>query len=189
VTLRDNMWPSSGPSERGQSFSSVPGSDKALMSAPPPAHLPDGFDPTRRGSVPDGTLPFRRASGIPMPVGVVLPPGFSQSRTSRNGANGTIPGNIADLPRSTTPLDKDVDKYYEDDDDDDVDVEEKDDDEWDLFRMLKENPPEAGNDPFAVQTARSEQVEYVQESMASYLNRKTALLMLWFPLGVSTKLF
>lgn len=61
--------------------------------------------------------------------------------------------------------------------------EEEDEDEggeMDLLRMLRQDPePEGG-------TRSGEQdFELVPESMASYLNRKTALLMLWFPLGVS----
>lgn len=57
----------------------------------------------------------------------------------------------------------------------------EDDGKWDLKRMLEMDPGN-GDDPFAV-TNKSDNVEYVPESMASYLNRKTALLMLWFPLG------
>ncbi|CAK9786880.1 hypothetical protein CC85DRAFT_331552 [Cutaneotrichosporon oleaginosum] len=60
--------------------------------------------------------------------------------------------------------------------------ESVEDDQWDLKRFLDAEPAPAGDDPFVV-TQRSENVEYVAESMASYLNRKTALLMLWFPLG------
>ena len=51
--------------------------------------------------------------------------------------------------------------------------------EMDLARMLASDggdPPDSRDD---------EEFDYVPESMASYLNRKTALLMLWFPLGVS----
>ena len=58
------------------------------------------------------------------------------------------------------------------------------DDDWDLMRVLQQTePPKSAGDRFA--PAEGETVEFVQESMASYLNRKTALLMLWFPLGVS----
>lgn len=58
------------------------------------------------------------------------------------------------------------------------------DDQWDLLRVLQQTaPPKTANDRFA--PGEGEVVEFVEESMASYLNRKTALLMLWFPLGVS----
>lgn len=58
------------------------------------------------------------------------------------------------------------------------------DDDWDLMRMLQQSaPPRHAHDRFA--PGQGETVELVEESMASYLNRKTALLMLWFPLGVS----
>lgn len=57
------------------------------------------------------------------------------------------------------------------------------DGDWDLMQMLQQSaPPKSAQDRFAPQ---GETVELVEESMASYLNRKTALLMLWFPLGVS----
>ncbi|WWD21594.1 hypothetical protein CI109_106080 [Kwoniella shandongensis] len=60
--------------------------------------------------------------------------------------------------------------------------EEEEDDNWDLMKMLAEPPPGGGAvDKFTPR--EGEQVELVQESMASYLNRKTALLMLWFPLA------
>ncbi|KAK8847503.1 hypothetical protein IAR55_005361 [Kwoniella newhampshirensis] len=59
--------------------------------------------------------------------------------------------------------------------------EEGDEDAWDLMKMLSEAPPGGGDDRFAPRDG--EQFELVPESMASYLNRKTALLMLWFPLG------
>ena len=62
--------------------------------------------------------------------------------------------------------------------------EEQEDDNWDLMRMLQQSgPPRHAHDKFAPR--EGEVVEFVEESMASYLNRKTALLMLWFPLGVS----
>ena len=58
--------------------------------------------------------------------------------------------------------------------------EDESDGEMDLMRMLQGDAAASGNrrNPEA-------SYEFVEESMASYLNRKTALLMLWFPLGVS----
>lgn len=50
-------------------------------------------------------------------------------------------------------------------------------DDMDLLAMLRSDG--AGRDA----TASHHSSEYIQESMSSYLNRKTALLMLWFPLG------
>ena len=59
------------------------------------------------------------------------------------------------------------------------------DDDLDLMRVLQKTaPPDTFNDGFGVRSG-SEQFDYMPESMSSYLNRKTALLMLWFPLGVS----
>jgi hypothetical protein len=64
---------------------------------------------------------------------------------------------------------------------DDEEEEEGEDNEMDLLRMLRQDSePEDGQNQ-----GQREEYELVPESMASYLNRKTALLMLWFPLGVS----
>ncbi|AFR97489.1 hypothetical protein C343_05632 [Cryptococcus neoformans C23] len=54
------------------------------------------------------------------------------------------------------------------------------DEEMDLMKMLAAAPPKV-DDRFA--PPPGEQYELVPESMSSYLNRKTAMLMLWFPLG------
>lgn len=56
------------------------------------------------------------------------------------------------------------------------------DNDWDLMQMLQASAPANGT---RSQQEGEERIEFVEESMASYLNRKTALLMLWFPLGVS----
>ncbi|WVQ83169.1 hypothetical protein IAT38_005307 [Cryptococcus sp. DSM 104549] len=61
-------------------------------------------------------------------------------------------------------------------------TEPEGEEEWDLLKMLSEAPA-TSDDRFAPPTSNGEYVELVPESMASYLNRKTALLMLWFPLG------
>ena len=59
-----------------------------------------------------------------------------------------------------------------------------DDTDWDLMRVLQQTAPaKTADDRFA--PVEGETIEFEHESMASYLNRKTALLMLWFPLGVS----
>ena len=64
-------------------------------------------------------------------------------------------------------------------------IHEDEDAEWDLMRMLQQGGPAKGQADERFAPAQGETVEFVEESMASYLNRKTALLMLWFPLGVS----
>lgn len=180
--------PKSSPNEDGSSFSS---DDVAEVTKPPPAvtrnpvpviGLYEDFNmEQRRGSIPDGTIPFRRASKIAMPSNMVLPTTTTGTASFLSNPGGSIAGNIAELPRVETPamyLARDVEKGLDGDDDDD------DEDTWDLARMLKEEPPSTANDPFQVQqTQASEGDEYVAESMASYLNRKASLLMLWFPLG------
>ncbi|ORX33971.1 hypothetical protein BD324DRAFT_637845 [Kockovaella imperatae] len=56
------------------------------------------------------------------------------------------------------------------------------DEQLDLMNVLKVTaPPRSQEDPFAPR--QGESIVFVEESMASYLNRKTSLLMLWFPLG------
>lgn len=54
--------------------------------------------------------------------------------------------------------------------------------EMDLIKMLAAAPSNV-DDRFA--PPAGEHYELVPESISSYLNRKTAMLMLWFPLGVS----
>ena len=69
---------------------------------------------------------------------------------------------------------------------------EDDDEEFDLMRMLQQSRPSRTRDdrfaPSGIDNT-GEVVEFVPESMSSYLNRKTALLMLWFPLGVSSRIW
>jgi hypothetical protein len=64
--------------------------------------------------------------------------------------------------------------------DDEDEEEDEEDNEMDLLRMLAQDSEPEDQNP-----GQKEEYELVPESMASYLNRKTALLMLWFPLGVS----
>ena len=66
-------------------------------------------------------------------------------------------------------------------DEEEAEEEEESDGEMDLMRMLQ------GSSSDTPDGRRNQEAsyEFVEESMASYLNRKTALLMLWFPLGVS----
>ena len=69
----------------------------------------------------------------------------------------------------------------QDDEEEEEDEEEESDGEMDLMRMLAQDSEPVDNQ----RRGSREEYELVPESMASYLNRKTALLMLWFPLGVS----
>jgi hypothetical protein len=88
-----------------------------------------------------------------------------------------------DILRS--PSDKggdEEDRRSSDEQEDDEESESESDGEMDLMRMLAQDSEPT--DPHARRGSR-EEYELVPESMASYLNRKTALLMLWFPLGVS----
>ena len=83
-------------------------------------------------------------------------------------------GHPGDLEHGVHPMSYD-DAEYDDDDDEG--------DEMDLMKVLKITAPAQSQlDQFA---PKEGEVIMVEESMASYLNRKTALLMLWFPLGVS----
>jgi len=68
--------------------------------------------------------------------------------------------------------------------DTDDEDEDESDGEMDLMRMLAQD-----SEPLDQRRGSKEEYELVPESMASYLNRKTALLMLWFPLGVSPLFF
>ena len=98
-------------------------------------------------------------------------------RKSNNSA--TTPRDLPYLPEKM-----DEDGAAMDEKDDEL---QEDDEEMDLMKMLKSTaPPRSSQDRFA---APEGDVVLVEESMASYLNRKTSLLMLWFPLGVSVKSF
>lgn len=146
----------------------------------------DGFDPEeRRPSLPNiGSepvmSPWRRPSCHPT---LVL------SSSAANPAPGG-PALWRDKIAPSSEIDLEKGFIIVEDDRDEptpaaaasVEDEDDDDDEWDLKRFLANEPVPASDDPFTV-TQKSENVEYVPESMASYLNRKTALLMLWFPLG------
>lgn len=61
----------------------------------------------------------------------------------------------------------------------------REDEEWDLMRVLQSTMPEGGDKERNRSAASSEEYELVPESMSSYLNRKTSMLMLYFPLAVS----
>ena len=87
----------------------------------------------------------------------------------------------SDLQGSRRPSQRDEEDQRNEGDRDGQDEDEDEgssdgENEMDLLRMLRQDPEPQGG----VQ----DEIELVPESMASYLNRKTALLMLWFPLGV-----
>lgn len=182
------------------SGSSVPGSQ---VTRPQPAMTRDGPWPLdnldldeRRPSLPniasDAVVTARRRRPSLLPptlsalaasavAGLTQPPG-------RLARAETVPSSGADLEKGFIVLEEEDDHATKPaaaalaDADADADDDDDDDDEWDLKRFLANEPVPEGDDRFAV-TQPSENHEYVAESMASYLNRKTALLMLWFPLG------
>jgi hypothetical protein len=87
--------------------------------------------------------------------------------------------------RSDRGADEEDGRSQEEEEEDEGEEEEESDGEMDLMRMLAQD-----SEPEDQQRRGSrEEYELVPESMASYLNRKTALLMLWFPLGVSPSPF
>lgn len=164
-----------GPSERFRQFSLTPSEGQGLSPM-------DGGD--RRGSgatAGSGSgsgSGSRRSSGQMSPLSTrreVLP----EEAENAGGGKG---GEEADGPRGDGDPERFGTSRGENRREDDAEQEE--DDNWDLRRMLQQSaPPKHAHDRFA--PAQGETVELVEESMASYLNRKTALLMLWFPLGVS----
>jgi hypothetical protein len=86
-----------------------------------------------------------------------------------------------DFLRSRSDKGADEEDRHSREEEEEDDAEEESDGEMDLMRMLAQD-----SEPVDDQRRGSrEEYELVPESMASYLNRKTALLMLWFPLGVS----
>jgi hypothetical protein len=114
----------------------------------------------------------RRPSAAPPHASPVLETDnedFLRSRSDRG----------ADLDVDEEARDRNQEESGENSDEDD---EEESDGEMDLMRMLAQDSEPV--DPDQRKGSR-EEYELVPESMASYLNRKTALLMLWFPLGVS----
>ena len=98
-----------------------------------------------------------------------------------SGSEGYEPSKVRGS--SDTVKEFDEPTSHDDEEQGQVHVTAAEEAEWDFLKMLKETEPEAATDKFA--PPKGETVELVEESMASYLNRKTALLMLWFPLGVS----
>ena len=114
---------------------------------------------------------------------------ISQSQVQNNGyGHGHTGRRPSAVPPHASPVIEDNEDFLRSKSDRaDLDQEEREeeedeeesDGEMDLMRMLAQD-----SEPEDRPTGR-EEYELVPESMASYLNRKTALLMLWFPLGVS----
>ena len=128
----------------------------------------------------------RRGSG---PVSFVLPPSHKEegNDTSSERAFGSVSvpdyssSRMADGDEEMAGHSKRTDSRRGVDDDDD----DEDDDDLDFAQMLAASYAE---DPTATRQGRSgsEDTEFIQESTASYLNRKTAMLMLYFPLAYVT---
>jgi hypothetical protein len=119
----------------------------------------------------------RRGSG---PVSFVLPP-YPRKETHMSHVDGPEPFARSSEHWSSSDADRDRsrDTGSEDENDDD---DEEEDGEMDFAQFLdreNENDEEARNH----RRHHSEETVLQQESTASYLNRKTAMLMLYFPLA------
>lgn len=128
--------------------------NSSLVSAQPSHRFPRSSVEIRRGSHPSDTG-SRRGSG---PVSFALP---------EVGKKEATPTSMSVPARDVASEQNDVE----------IDEEE----EIDFARILQESyddEPRERADRLA-----SEDTEIVQESMSSYLNRKTAMLMLYFPLA------
>lgn len=124
----------------------------------------------------------RRGSG---PVSFVLPPSHKEEGTEigsdRAFGSVSVPesssGRVTDGDEERGgPKSRGGDGMSDDDDDDD-------DDDMDFAQMLASSYPEGPPTASRQGRSASEDTEFIQESTASYLNRKTAMLMLYFPLA------
>lgn len=144
--------------------------------------LSSGATSTTIGAAP-GLLPgmSRRASALPPDTSPVLEQdnetffGVERTDRQRSGPERSEP------ERASAQSDPErAEDENENDEDEDA--------EMDLLRMLRQDsePDVAGGGRRYGSGGDGSGGDYelVPESMASYLNRKTALLMLWFPLGV-----
>ena len=167
-----------GPSERFRQFSLTPSDGAGLNQGE-----------TRRGSAVSASS--RRSSGQASPLQTTREMAPILSQPSLRDSEETMAEKVArdkdekDHGRDRRDTDADPERFGKSEGEGDERGEhEEEDDNWDLMRMLQQSgPPKSAADRFA--PAQGETIELVEESMASYLNRKTALLMLWFPLGVS----
>jgi len=165
-----------GPSERFRQFSLTPSDGGGY-----------GQGDTRRGSAVSSSS--RRSSGPTSPLQPKMEIPQVQAQPSHQDSEEMMAEKaLKDMDEKEEggdrlKTDSDLERNSKSDFEDRGEHEDEDDN-WDLMRMLQQSaPPKSADDRFA--PAQGETVELVEESMASYLNRKTALLMLWFPLGVS----
>ncbi|WWC68056.1 uncharacterized protein I206_101975 [Kwoniella pini CBS 10737] len=152
--------------------------------------------PTMDENIPFPSQEYGRRKDTPT---MILPPrsanpwaGKSPSQPNTPGAGSGIAQQNFQLNFTSTTSNQgkssDQSQLANDEEFNDNNEEEEDEDEWDLARMLAQPPPNSHlpDDRFLPnqsRNSRGETYELVPESMSSYLNRKTALLMLWFPLG------
>lgn len=172
-----DVW-QTAPADRQGSVSSSLG-ERVERFRKPSAVSAFEYRVTEEPEVPDTASNSRRGSGaIQNDVGrLAVTPNGSQIEEEKAGY--PYPGTAATSSQSTSRPRQH--QRSATGDEEDRDGEEEGDDDWDLMRMLQASAPAADPSRSHVE----DQVEFVEESMASYLNRKTALLMLWFPLGVS----
>lgn len=140
--------------------------NSSLVSAQPSHRFPRTSAEIRRGSLPSDTG-SRRGSG---PVSFALPEISKKDPTSMSTLSMPAALHVDETDR-VTAADRGNDEEEEDDEEEEID----------FARILQESyddEPRQRADRLA-----SEDTEIVQESMSSYLNRKTAMLMLYFPLA------
>ncbi|ORY30332.1 hypothetical protein BCR39DRAFT_558612 [Naematelia encephala] len=135
--------------------------------------------PPRKSSTLSDAMPLTPRAQSPFP----LPPQVFDRDTRRPSAM------TQDTRRPSTPIPqppKDTHVVHPSISDPESSAEDRDKEDgndMDLMHMLRETGPPGSGDHRFHPHPHDENVELVPESMASYLNRKTALLMLWFPLG------
>lgn len=124
----------------------------------------------------------RRGSG---PVSFVLPSSHKEERSetgSERASGGSVPE--SSVPDSSTKAGSGNEGAVETSGKARQNNEEEDDDDdFDFAQMLAASAPGGTQTGSRQGRAGSEETEFIQESTASYLNRKTAMLMLYFPLA------
>lgn len=124
----------------------------------------------------------RRGSG---PVSFVLPSSHKEERSdtgSERASGGSLPE--SSVPDSSTKAGSGNEGAAETPGKaKQTDEEDDDDDDFDFAQMLAASVPDGPQTGTRQGRSGSEETEFIQESTASYLNRKTAMLMLYFPLA------
>jgi hypothetical protein len=128
-----------------------------------------------------GDSESRRGSG---PVSFVLPPSHKEEGTEMGSERAFGSVSVPDYSSSrVTDGDEERGGSKSKRGDDGASDDDDDGDDMDFAQMLAasyaEGPPTASRQG----RSASEDTEFIQESTASYLNRKTAMLMLYFPLA------